>query len=126
MTHPVIERRRAEQREKIACVDRYIRTLKLRLPIEGAWVVGSVARGDFNVWSDIDVVVVAPGLPLQLLARADLFHDKPPGLQIVAYTPQEFDAALEKKNPLTIEATTVGVELAQSGEKPPDKWAADS
>ena len=33
------------------------------LPIEVATVIGSVARGDFNVWSDVDVLVVSEALP---------------------------------------------------------------
>lgn len=108
MTHPVIERRRAEQKEKVALADRYVRSIDPRLEVEKAWVVGSVARGDFNVWSDIDVVVLAEGLPVRALARADLFLDKPPGVNVVAYTPQEFEEELLRKNPLAVEATTIG------------------
>jgi predicted nucleotidyltransferase len=109
MTHPIILRRRAEQKEKIELAGDYIRAVARRLEVEQAWVVGSVARGDFNVWSDIDVVVIARQLPGDLLPRADLFVDKPAGLQVVAYTPGEFEKELAKKNPLAIEATSVGV-----------------
>ncbi len=44
MTHPIIERRRAERR-KIGLADDYIRAVTLRLGIHRAWVVGSVALG---------------------------------------------------------------------------------
>jgi predicted nucleotidyltransferase len=70
-----------------------------------------VARGDFNVWSDIDVIVVARELPLELLPRADLFLDRPPTVQVVAYTVQEFRAELGRRNPLVVEAATVGVPI---------------
>jgi uncharacterized protein len=125
LTHPIVERRRAEQREKIEKAHDYVRRLTGRLAIEGAWIVGSVARGDFNVWSDVDVVIVARDLPVKLLARADLFLDKPAGFQIVAYTPEEFDVELRRNNPLTVETRTVGVALGHSGEEPLDKRVAD-
>ncbi len=116
MTHPIIERRRAERREKIGLADDYIRAVTLRLGIHRAWVVGSVARGDFNVWSDIDVVVVADDLPPTPLQRADLFLDKPPNVQIVAYTPEEFQEELRRENPLVVEATTLGVPIGDAGD----------
>lgn len=31
---------------------------------------GSVARGDFNLWSDVDVLVVSDALPAHPLARS--------------------------------------------------------
>jgi len=111
MTHPIVERRRAERAEKIALAREYIGTISPSVGIEQAWVVGSVARGDFNVWSDIDVVVVARELPSKSLARADLFLAKPPGLQIVAYTAAEFETELEQRNPLVMETTSVGVPI---------------
>lgn len=125
MTHPIIERRRAEQKEKIRIADSYIRAIAGRLGVEQAWVVGSVARGDFNVWSDIDVVVIARGLPLELLRRADLFLDKPPGVEVVAYTFEEFEKELKRRNPLTVEATTVGVPVGPVSDSS-GKRAADS
>jgi predicted nucleotidyltransferase len=114
MTHPIIRRRRAEQKKKISVADHYIRGVARRLDIERAWVVGSVARGDFNVWSDIDVVVVARVLPLESLRRADLFLDGPPTVQVVAYTPQELEVELGRKNPLAVEASTIGIPIGNA------------
>jgi uncharacterized protein len=111
MIHPVIKRRRAERKEKIDLARAYVRAIAPRIGVEHAWVVGSVARGDFNVWSDIDVVLIAPDLPETPLSRADLFLDKPPGVQIVAYTQEEFGVGLARKNPLVLEATRIGVPI---------------
>ncbi len=83
------------------------------MPIVAAVVVGSVARGDFNVWSDIDVIVIADALPDSALDRQTLFLDCVlPGVQPVAFTPGEFTAALAKGNRLAREALESGVVLA--------------
>ena len=51
-----------------------MRGLSERLPVQAVMLTGSVARGDFNVWSDIDVVVVAESLPERLRDRLALLH----------------------------------------------------
>lgn len=111
MTHPVIQRRLAEQKEMIDRARGYVKTLRARLPIERAWVAGSVARGDFNLWSDIDVVLVVRALPERAVDRHGLFPDRPPGVEIIPYTPEEFERARAKKNPLVLEALHQGVDL---------------
>lgn len=84
-----------------------------RMPIVAAAVVGSVARGDFNVWSDIDVIVIADALPERVLERQTLMIEcVPPGVQAVAFTPAEFHAAVAKGNRLAREALDSGVPLA--------------
>jgi len=75
-------------------------------------VVGSVARGDFNVWSDVDVVVVSEGLPARAPDRAAvLAADAPPGVQPVGFTPDEFRRAWERRNPLARSVAGEGVVL---------------
>jgi predicted nucleotidyltransferase len=89
----------------------YVATLNGRLPVVAAMVVGSVARGDFNLWSDIDLVVVIdrdlPARAVDRLALAD--EGRPPGIQAVLWTPGEFADALRRNNPMAVEAITVGV-----------------
>lgn len=122
MTHPVIRRRRAEQSEMIETARRYVQTLRERLEIQRAWVAGSVARGDFNVWSDIDLVLVAAELPERGLERQDVFIDAPARVQVVAYTSEELARALERRDPLATEASTSGIDVLGSGpagERPP-------
>ena len=110
--HKVIARRRAEQERLIATARRYVAALSTRMPLVAAAVAGSVARGDFNVWSDIDVVVVAEGLPRRYLDRAGLLLTTEPGVQAVGYTPEEFRQAFAKGNALVREAVAAGVPLA--------------
>ena len=76
-----------------------------------AILVGSYARGDYNLWSDVDIVLVSPRFrSVRILDRLrDI--DTPPGYEVIAWTPEEFEKAAAKKNPLAIEALTRGIVL---------------
>jgi uncharacterized protein len=108
-----IEERRREQERRLALARRYVSELSDRLPVEAAGVVGSVARGDFNVWSDVDAVVVAEQLPEDGLERTGLLLSvAPPGIQPVGFTPAELDAGLRRRNPMLVELLESGRILA--------------
>ena len=104
---------RAKERERRIQLGReYVERLSARIPVVAAAVVGSVARGDFNVWSDVDVVVVAEELPSRAPERsAVLAEDAPAGVQAVGFTPAEFREGLRRRNPLVLEAAEGGVVL---------------
>lgn len=108
-----LEDRRREREQLIGLARDYVGLLSQRVPVTAAAVVGSVARGDFNVWSDVDVVVVvAEGLPQRAPDRGRLLSiDAPPRVQAVGFTEPEFRAALAGGNPLVREATEEGVIL---------------
>ena len=108
---------RAAERERLLDLARvYVERLSARIDVVTAVVAGSVARGDFNVWSDVDVVVVATELPVRAPDRGLLLaHDAPGRVQPVGFTPEEFAQALERRNPLVVEAVTSGVVLAGDG-----------
>ena len=109
--HAVLERRRADQAERIDLARSLAATLDPGIGVRAVVVFGSVARGDFNVWSDVDVLVVADRLPDGFLARADVIATKPPGVQVVAWTPAEFHRQLERNNPIALEARRCGIWL---------------
>lgn len=73
-------------------------------------VFGSVARGDFNLWSDIDVVVVADHLPDRLLDRLDAIGQRP-RVQPVPWTPDEWTSQHARNNPIVAECLERGVWL---------------
>ncbi len=77
-----------------------------------AVLVGSYARGDFNLWTDVDVILVSDtfkGSPLDRLRMLDT----PPAYQVVPLTPEEFKRLVEKGDQLAIEALTIGVILRE-------------
>ena len=108
-----IEERRAERERFIQSARGYMVRLAERLEVRASAVVGSVARGDFNVWSDVDVLVVAGQLPARAPDRAGLLLEAaPPGIQPIGFTPEEFERAWRKGNVLVREAVESGVVLS--------------
>ena len=76
-------------------------------------VFGSVARGDFNVWSDLDVLVVAERLPDRWDDRLKmLWVDRPPRLSPLAWTPDELRSRYRRRDPIAVEAVERGVVMA--------------
>lgn len=104
---------RARERDRLIELARsYVDRLARRRPLVASAVVGSVARGDFNVWSDVDVVVVAEGLPERAPERGGVLSaEVPGGVQPIGFTPEEFREALRRGNPLAREAVSAGVVL---------------
>mgnify|MGYP005856628895 CR=1 FL=1 len=112
----VLARRRAEGERLLGLAREYVRRLSSAVRVRAAWVVGSVARGDFNVWSDVDVVVVSDALPERIPDRAELLAaDAPPGVQAVGYSSDGFRAALRRGDPLAVSAVREGVILRGGG-----------
>jgi hypothetical protein len=56
-----LERRRVEREQRLGLAREHVEHIGRRIAVTGAVVAGSIARGDFNLWSDIDVVVVSDG-----------------------------------------------------------------
>lgn len=122
MTHPVITQRLAERERAIGTARAWAAQLT-GSHIVAVVVVGSFARGDFNKWSDIDVLVVADRLPGALLARlAMLGASAPPGLQPIGWTVAELARRWRERDPLALEAYEAGVvvrgALPSLGRKP--------
>lgn len=90
----VLERRREEREKIINKAKNYVQ----RIPGKtSAFLVGSYARGDFNLWSDVDIILVKKftGNPIERLRMIDA----PAGFEIIPLTAGEFVNILRKKNP---------------------------
>lgn len=76
-------------------------------------VYSSYARGDFNEWSDVDVLVVAKSsLPVNPLKRLNLvaeFLAEIPGVECVLLTPLEFKILVRKRNSMALSVLREGV-----------------
>jgi hypothetical protein len=69
-------------------------------------------QGDFNLWSDINVVVVSDALPAPGPAREQaLAGEAARGLELHGYASAEFTHALERGDRLALEAADCGVLL---------------
>ncbi len=106
-------RRRREHAALLEAARQFVGSLDPALAVRAAVVVGSVARGDFHSGSDIDVLVVADRLPRQPLERL-VALDAPLGIEVIAWSPQDWARATKTHNPLWAEALAQGVWLAGS------------
>jgi hypothetical protein len=112
----VIARRQAERTVLLDLARAFVQRLPASVGLRAAVVFGSVARGDFNRWSDVDVLVIAEHLPDALPARLDLLSDRPAGVQAIAWTPGEWSRQRTRRNPIALEALEAGVWLDGSPE----------
>jgi predicted nucleotidyltransferase len=106
----IVARRRAERDRLIDRAREHVDRLAARRNVIAAIVVGSVARGDFNVWSDVDVVVLVDMLPDRAPDRLAMVNDgASAGIQVIGYTPTEFAHAVRQRNRMALEAIERGV-----------------
>lgn len=103
-----IIRRRIEERQRvIEGAKKWAYTLRFKVT---AILIGSYARGDFNEWSDVDVVLITDelrGNPLERLKKVDF----PPGYEVVVLATTDFKVLLKKNNPIAVEVINNGVVL---------------
>jgi uncharacterized protein len=105
-----LERRRAERDRRLALAREHVERLARRMPVRAAAVAGSVGRGDFNLWSDVDLVIVSEALPPPGQARVEMLAGgAPPGLEVHGYTTAEFARAFERGDRLALDAVDHGV-----------------
>ena len=77
-----------------------------------AIIFGSYARGEANWYSDIDLVIIKEtGLPFldRYLEFKYLFQVTPAALQILVYTPEEFNRMQEDGNPFVSNVIADGI-----------------
>lgn len=105
----VVERRRRERQELLDRARVFADQLDPSLGVRAVVVFGSVARGDFNLWSDVDVLVVADHLPAHPVERLRSLGARPGGVEPVAWTPTEWVTKHRTGNPIIREALEAGV-----------------
>jgi len=79
---------------------------------------GSVARGDADEWSDLDLLIVTETTRPFFERFKDFrgLYDVWPRLDLLIYTPDEFEGMLADENPLIVRAVTEGVVLHEAAE----------
>jgi predicted nucleotidyltransferase len=77
---------------------------------------GSMARGDYNLWSDIDFLVISDKLPENPLKRLEFLYsltDTP--IEVKGYTRNEFLKMIETRNPMALDALVEGKVIVDDG-----------
>ncbi len=118
-TEAVLERRRTRQRELLDLARRFAEGIDAELGVHAVVVFGSVARGDFNQWSDIDVLIIAEDLHGRLLERLERLGWRPPLVRPIPWTPAEWQTEVGRGNPIAQEALESGVWLIGSADELP-------
>ena len=86
MLRRVLRERRKIQEEVLTTACRFVEKLHKRLGRVTVILHGSYARGDFNLWSDVDLIVIS-----------DAFRNIPPLRRydlVMEYTPPKFELKL--------------------------------
>ena len=100
MRRIVIEEGRDSAASLMAGINAFAEILRSRMDVERIILFGSVARGDFNEGSDVDLLFVGdfterfPQRPVDIIILTDL------PIKPVCYTGEEFAEMLWKKNPI--------------------------
>lgn len=105
----VVERRKKLREEVIIKASKWAKNLPFKAT---AILIGSYTRGDFNLWSDVDILLISndlKGKPLERLKSLTV----PAGFQVIPQTPKEFKTNLKKKSPMAIEAIKSGIVLRE-------------
>lgn len=112
----VFDDRRQQQRALVERASVFAGNLDDRLGVQAVVLFGSVARGDFNLWSDVDVLVIAAHLADRWLDRIESVGESAALVQPVIWTPSEWTVQLARKNPIALEAINRGIWLVGSPE----------
>ena len=105
-----LEERRRQREEFVDMARTYADKLRGRVGKLTTIVYGSVSRGDFNLGSDVDILIISEGLPHHPLERMEvLFSCHEPPLEPKGYTPAEFRALLAKPNSAIAEILKDGI-----------------
>jgi len=77
---------------------------------------GSIARGDNNLWSDIDFLVISDKLPQNPLKRLEFLYSlTETSIEVKGYTKNEFLKMIEKRNPIALDSLVEGKIIVDDG-----------
>lgn len=112
----VVARRRAARAGLLAQEPAFADGLDPQVGVRGVAVFGSVARGDWNDASDVDVVVIAERLPRDPLSRLAAVGVPPGRVAPVVWSVTDWHEERRRGNPVATGAADDGVWLVGSAE----------
>ncbi len=104
--------------EVIDVLKEYSKAVSSKLGKFTGILYGSMARGDYNIWSDIDFLVISDKLPENPLKRLEYLYsltDTDTPIEVKGYTRNEFLKMIEKRNPLALDALVEGKVIVDDG-----------
>lgn len=87
-----------------------LRNAVTRDSVRGAYLFGSYARGDADCYSDLDLLIIQETERpfLERFRDFDAVFDLGPAVDLLVYTPEEFERMRERGNPLVHEVLRTG------------------
>ena len=110
----IINQRREKRKRVIEESKQFVKCVQKHYNVITAYLIGSYARGDFNIWSDIDIVIIvekAPESPLDRLENIKNCIRKHPDIEPIIITKTRYEKLKTKKNPITVEIEKTGIKL---------------
>jgi predicted nucleotidyltransferase len=96
-------------------IEQYVLKINEKFDIKGIILFGSVAKGTAKETSDIDLIVVASGLP-ELRDRFNFVGIKKPArLEAIWMTPDELSGMVDAKTGFVMDALLEGIFLKDDG-----------
>lgn len=100
----------------INALEDYSRVVSSKLGKFTGVLYGSMARGDNNLWSDIDFLVISDKLPDNPLKRLEFLYSlTDTAIEVKGYKRKEFIKMIEKRNPLALDALVEGKLVVDDG-----------
>lgn len=109
VTRITIEEGRDTTAYLMAEVARLAESLRSRMDIERIILFGSVARGDYNEGSGVDLLIVGDFTERFHKRPIDIFDLTDLPVEPICYTREEFAEMLRKKNPFVLTVWEEGV-----------------
>ena len=114
--HKALIPRARKRQEAISRGAEYVRRIRENVDVLAGVVFGSYARGDFNLASDIDVLILSDRLPTDPRRRSELLYEYVEGpIEPKGYTRDEFADLLRRRNPIAVDAVRHGVSVWDKG-----------
>ncbi|MEM3833610.1 MAG: nucleotidyltransferase domain-containing protein [Thermoprotei archaeon] len=94
----ILKERKRQRNNVIKSVRAFAKKVKKKLGKVTIVLYGSYVRGDFNLWSDVDILIVSEAFNnVRFLDRYELFkNEEKPGFEPKPYTPEEFKQIINK------------------------------
>ncbi|GAB7015242.1 nucleotidyltransferase domain-containing protein [Methanogenium cariaci] len=93
----------------MAEISAFTEEIRSRMDIDRIILYGSVARGDFNEGSDVDLLIVADFKERFHKRPLDIFDITDLPIEPVCYTRQEFEELVRNKNPFVLSVCEEGI-----------------
>jgi predicted nucleotidyltransferase len=110
----IVEAWAGERRALVDRAARFAASLDADAGVVAVVVFGSVARGDFNLWSDVDVLVVVARVDDRLVERVRSAGREVGPVEPVVWSAEQFTGQLRRNDPIAVESVERGIWLVEA------------